>query len=79
MPSAYVDIYNATSASWIRLPEGLGQARAYLAAAAMSSGLVIFAGGLTGEEYRTSKSQQACVYECSRALVCALCLWLEED
>ena len=74
-----MDIYNATSTSWIRLPEGLGQARAYLAAAAMSSGLVIFAGGLTGEEYRTSKSQQACVYECSCVRVGALCVWFEED
>jgi hypothetical protein len=78
IPSAYVDIYNATSASWTRLPEGLGQARAYLAAAALSSGLVIFAGGLTGEARRTSKSQQTRVHECSCVRVDAVCVWCEQ-
>ncbi len=61
IPSAYVDIYNATSSSWTRLPEGLGQPRAYLAAAALPSGLVIFAGGLTGAAFRASDSLQTSV------------------
>ena len=43
--SAYVDVYNATSNSWIRFPNGLGIARRELAAASLSSGLVFFAGG----------------------------------
>lgn len=44
-PTAEVDIYNATSGSWTRYPKGLGQARGFLAAASLSSGLVFFAGG----------------------------------
>jgi N-acetylneuraminic acid mutarotase len=43
--SAYVDVYNATSNSWIRFPNGLGIARYSLAAASLPSGLVFFAGG----------------------------------
>jgi hypothetical protein len=44
---AAVDIYNATSNSWIYLPAGLGQIRYRLAAASLPSGLVLFAGGVT--------------------------------
>jgi hypothetical protein len=47
--SSYVDMYNATSNSWNTYPAGLGQARSNLAAASLASGLVFFAGGLTGE------------------------------
>ncbi len=46
-PSPYVDMYNATSNSWTRFPTGLGQARQFLAAASLPSGLVFFAGGVT--------------------------------
>jgi hypothetical protein len=41
-----VDVYNATSNSWIRFPNGLGIARRELAAASLPSGLVFFAGGV---------------------------------
>ena len=40
-----MDVYNATSNSWIRFPNGLGIARGLLAAASLPSGLVFFAGG----------------------------------
>jgi hypothetical protein len=43
--SARVDVYNASSNSWASYPTGLGQARGYLAAASLPSGLVFFAGG----------------------------------
>jgi hypothetical protein len=46
--SSYVDMYNATSNSWTAFPAGLGQARGYLAAASLVSGLVFFAGGRIG-------------------------------
>ncbi len=46
--SSYVDMYNVTSNSWTTYPEGLGQARGYLAGASLASGLVFFAGGATG-------------------------------
>ena len=46
--SARVDVYNASSNSWASYPTGLGQARGYLAAASLPSGLVFFAGGLSG-------------------------------
>ena len=45
--SRHVDIYNATNNSWIRYPMGLGEARGYLTAASLPSGLVFFAGGRT--------------------------------
>jgi hypothetical protein len=48
--SSYVDMYNATSNSWTTYPTGLGQARGYLAAASLASGLVFFAGGWTGAD-----------------------------
>jgi hypothetical protein len=38
-------MYNATSNSWIRFPNGLGKARRELAAESLPSGLVFFAGG----------------------------------
>ncbi len=47
-PSLHVDIYNETSNSWTTYITGLGQAREYLAAASLASGLVIFAGGWSG-------------------------------
>jgi hypothetical protein len=43
--TAFMDVYNLTSNSWTRHPTGLGQARGYLAAASLPSGLVFFAGG----------------------------------
>jgi hypothetical protein len=46
--SSYMDVYNETSNIWVSHPSGLGQARGYLAAASLPSGLVFFAGGLTG-------------------------------
>jgi hypothetical protein len=55
-PSSFVDIYNATSNSWARLPEGLGEASALdqgrfrLAAVSLPSGLVFFAGGIASGE-----------------------------
>ncbi len=39
-------MYNASSNSWASYPTGLGQARGYLAAASLPSGLVFFAGGV---------------------------------
>jgi len=45
--STYMDMYNATRNSWTKFPAGLGQARAWLAAASLPSGLVFFAGGLS--------------------------------
>jgi N-acetylneuraminic acid mutarotase len=48
--SAYVDVYNATSSSWIRFPNGLGIARSQLAAASLPWGLVFFAGGMKNGE-----------------------------
>ncbi len=45
--SSFVDTYNATSNSWTRLPEGLGQPRSALVSASLPSGLVFFAGGIT--------------------------------
>ena len=44
--SSVVDMYNATSNSWTSFPNGLSQARQYLAGASLPSGLVFFAGGL---------------------------------
>jgi hypothetical protein len=52
--TAHVDIYNATSNSWFRFPEGLGQSRYALAATSLLSGLVFFAGG--------SKGSRNCIY-----------------
>ena len=49
-PSKQVDMYDATSNSWTTYPEGLGQARNFLAAASSASGLVLFAGGITSGE-----------------------------
>ncbi len=49
--SSYIDVYNSTSNSWTGHPSGLGQARSYLAAASLPSGLVLFAGGLTGAPF----------------------------
>ncbi len=46
--SSVVDMYNATSNSWTSFPNGLGQARSHLAGASLPSGLVFFAGGLSG-------------------------------
>ncbi len=43
--SAFVDVYDLTSNSWTRHPSGLGEARGFLAAATLPSGLVFFAGG----------------------------------
>jgi hypothetical protein len=40
-------VYNASNFSWASYPTGLGQARGYLAAASLPSGLVFFAGGVT--------------------------------
>jgi hypothetical protein len=51
--SSYVDVYNATSNSWTRLPAGLGEARYDLAAASLPSGLVFFAGGRSSGEKRS--------------------------
>ncbi len=45
--STYVDMYNATSNTWLNFRVGLGQARHSLAAAALPSGLVFFAGGFS--------------------------------
>jgi hypothetical protein len=45
--STWVDFYHATNNSWTSNPSGLGQARGALAAAALASGLVFFAGGGT--------------------------------
>jgi hypothetical protein len=43
--SAHVDVYNASSNTWTSYPAGLGKARAFLAAASLPSGIVLFAGG----------------------------------
>ena len=60
--SAYVDMYNATSNRWIRYPEGLAEARYYLAASSLPSGLVLFAGGLkTGAFFTPRESRVRCV------------------
>ena len=58
--SSYVDIYNATSNSWTRLPQGLGEARYELAAASLPSGLVFFAGGRSSGEKRSGCACQCC-------------------
>ncbi len=44
-------MYNATSNSWTRFPNGLGRARRELAAASLPSGLVFFAGGWNQGSY----------------------------
>jgi hypothetical protein len=44
-PSSHVDVYDKNSNTWTRHPKGLGQARNVPAAAALPSGIVIFAGG----------------------------------
>ena len=62
--SAYVDMYNATSNSWTRFPTGLGQARYFLAAASLPSGLVFFAGGYAGI------GTSACVCQLRRVFLC---------
>jgi hypothetical protein len=67
--SSYVDIYNSTSNSWIRLPEGLGQSRCALVAASLSSGLVFFAGG------RTSGSRRSRFAFCLPRVFCAVVLY----
>jgi hypothetical protein len=43
--SSHVDIYNSSSNSWSSIATGLGQARGYLAATSLPSGVVFFAGG----------------------------------
>ena len=49
--SAFVDVYNAASNSWVRYPEGLVQARSFFAATSIPSGAVFFAGGQTSGEW----------------------------
>ena len=61
--SAYVDMYNATSNSWTTFPTGLGQARYYLAAASLPSGLVFFAGG-------SGIGTSVCVCQLRRVFLC---------
>ena len=51
MQSVFVDVYNATSNSWARYPEGLVQARSFFAATSIPSGAVFFAGGQTSGEW----------------------------
>ena len=73
--SSFVDMYNETINSWSRDPEGLGQARAGLAAASLPSGLVFFAGGATGvihlsfhqhpcESFKSNIAQIAYCFSC---------------
>jgi hypothetical protein len=50
--SAHVDMYNASSNSWTSHPSGITQARGDLAAASLPSGLVFFAGGISGSAHR---------------------------
>jgi hypothetical protein len=65
--STYVDMYNATSDSWTRFPEGLGQAREYLSSSSLPSGLVFFAGGASSgamksyQPYRLRKMPLYCL------------------
>ncbi len=44
--SSFVDIYNSTSNRLTAYPKGLRQARSFLAAASLPSGLALFVGGL---------------------------------
>lgn len=46
--SAHVDIYNSVTGTWTAISSGLGQARRFLAAVSLPSGLVFFAGGNVG-------------------------------
>jgi hypothetical protein len=63
--STYVDMYNATSNRWIRYPEGLSEARYYLAASSLPSGLVFFAGGLKTGAFFAPREARVCVYVCA--------------
>ncbi len=72
--SAYVDMYNATSNRWTTFPTGLGQARQYLAAASLPSGLVFFAGGDTGIGTRASVRQLRRVFLFCRDLTTTVIL-----
>jgi hypothetical protein len=63
--SSFVDMYNATSNNWTSFPEGLGQARYNLAGASLPSGLVFFAGGITGDPcclsvFQLQRAQSCC-------------------
>jgi hypothetical protein len=49
-PSSHVDFYDEKSNSWTNYPTGLRQARGVLVAAALPSGLVLFAGGFAGND-----------------------------
>ena len=69
--SEYLDIFNVTSNSWASYPEGLGQARSSLAAASLPSGLVFFAGGLTGATKRMFALQLRHVHFCESLYVLA--------
>ena len=61
-------MYNATSNSWTRFPNGLGQARHFLAAASLPSGLVFFAGGDIGIGTSVCVCQLRRVFLCCRDL-----------
>jgi hypothetical protein len=69
--SSYVDMYNATSNSWTSYPAGLGQARSYLAAVSLASGLVFFAGGWTGLFVWRARLFDVTLAVCS----CVVCEW----
>jgi len=62
-------MYNATSNSWTTFPTGLGQARYYLAAASLPSGLVFFAGGRT-RIGNTGIGTSVCVCQLRRVSLC---------
>ena len=46
--SAHVDMYNSVTGTWFVFSSGLGQARRFLVAVSLPSGLVFFAGGNFG-------------------------------
>jgi hypothetical protein len=59
--SSYVDMFNVTSNSWTRFPEGLGQNRYELAAASLPSGLIFFAGGLSQNSAQMTSGLAKCM------------------
>jgi hypothetical protein len=60
--SAHVDIYNSHTNTWTSLPNGLGEARHFLASATLPCGLVFFAGGSTGVRAYV-RGARLCVFE----------------
>ena len=66
-------MYNASSNSWTTFPNGLGQARHSLAAAALPSGLVFFAGGFSSGAADVVPALQSSLRACVARRCCDDC------